>query len=484
MRILMVCAEFAPIAKTGGLADATRGLSDALAIAGHDVRILLPRYRQEPPTSATCASVTCDGRARYLEIERRPRSPSVYLLDCEDLLADGEIYTGDERDATRFIRLCESALRFGEATGWNPEIVHCHDWHAAIVPVLLRARRNEGIDVPCRSVLTLHNIGYQGAFPARILADSGHADLSGLFDRQDVAHSGVNLLKAGIAYADALTTVSPTYAAEIQTPEYGMGLDRALSARKDDLTGILNGVDYRRWSPEHDPFIANRYSASNTAPKRRVKSRLCAKLGLTGGPHTPLLGLVSRLVEQKGIDLLIEAMPTLLRDTDCAFALLGAGEPALRDALLELSAKWPQRVAFRAGYDDALAHQIVAGSDLILMPSRYEPCGLTQLYALRYGTIPVVRATGGLTDTVQHFDPATGLGTGSVFEHADAQGLVWAIRCALEWLASPAAQRQLMANAMQADFSWDRQIHRYEAVYRRALRQGRGTRANLSARPP
>jgi starch synthase len=251
------------------------------------------------------------------------------------------------------------------------------------------------------------------------------------------------------------------------TPAFGMGLDDALAARGDDVVGILNGVDYATWGPGTDPYIGVRYDAADIAPKSRVKAALRQRLGLSPDPHRPLLGFVSRLVEQKGIDLVAAVLPTLLAETRADFAFLGSGEPALADALARLAREHPLRVSFTHGYSEPLAHQILAGCDIALVPSRYEPCGLTQMYALRYGTIPVVRATGGLADTVAHYDPAAGRGTGAVFRDADAGGLLWGIRRALGWLDDPRSRARLIANAMAADFSWDRQALPYEALYGR-----------------
>jgi starch synthase len=319
-----------------------------------------------------------------------------------------------------------------------------------------------------RCVLTLHNIGYQGVYSDAVLAANGFGNLEPLIEDTERAHGSVVFLKLGIRHADAVTTVSPTYAREIQTPEYGMALERLLSERRDDLFGILNGVDYRLWGPETDPYLEHRYAPTDLEGKRRVKKSLCAALHITR-VDAPLIGVVTRLVSQKGIDLLVEALPVLLEETRANFALLGSGEADLEKALGDFAVRYPERISFTRGYDEALAHRILAGSDLLLVPSRYEPCGLTQMYALRYGTIPVVRATGGLADTIEHFDPATGAGNGARFEHADAQGLLWGLNTALGWYAEPQYWQRLMQNAMQADFSWERQAKPYEALYERLV---------------
>jgi starch synthase len=471
MKVLMVCSELAPLAKTGGLADAVTGLSGALAELGHDVRVLFPGYSSVG--SAAAGGAIVDGaKYRYTELFQPPpavrakkgakrRAPRVFALDLGTLAGD-RIYFGDERDAARFLRLADAALPLCAALDWRPDVIHCHDWHAALVPVAQRGHAN-GTPVP--TVLTLHNIGYQGIFAAGVLDKYGTPELRPALAVDAVVDGTVNFLRAGLRAADALTTVSPTYATEIRTPAFGMGLEDVLNERSDALVGILNGVDYSTWDPAHDPFIDARYDAADTAPKARTKSALCARLGLLPDRNAPLVGVVSRLAPQKGIDLVSLALPTLLRETRASFVFLGNGDEPLATELRRLATENPRRVSFTDGYDEPLAHQIFAGSDVFLVPSRYEPCGLTQMYALRYGTIPVVRATGGLADTITHFDPAAGTGNGSVFRDADVGGLLWGIRSALAWFDEPAAWSRLMRNAMAADFSWRKHVRPYEGLY-------------------
>ncbi|HEX7080514.1 MAG TPA: glycogen synthase [Gammaproteobacteria bacterium] len=463
VKVLMVSAEYAPLAKAGGLADAVAGLAAALVKRGHDVRVLLPAYAPGLPTGWSRGAAAVANASVFVEASAGRPGPRVYQLDAPEIGAGGAVYAGDDRDAARFAKLCFAALDLPDAIGWRPDIVHCHDWHAALVPALLRTAEAPPSLAGARTVLTLHNVGYQGVFPESVLVQNGLGRLGALVADEDRADGAVVFLKIGIRAADRLTTVSPTYAREIRTPEHGMGLDALLRRRSADLVGILNGVDYGTWSPETDPFLEHHYGRAAPAGKALVKRALCARLALEN--DAPVVGAVSRLVEQKGIDLLIAAMPALLDSTAARFALLGSGDTPLEEALTALARRHPARVAFHRGYDEALAHLILAGSDLIVVPSRYEPCGLTQLYALRYGTIPVVRATGGLADTVVHFDPASGTGNGSVFEHADAQGLIWGLTTALGWHADAALRRRLIDNAMQADFSWDRQAPEYEKVY-------------------
>jgi starch synthase len=472
MKILMVCSEFAPWAKTGGLADAVAGLSDALCASGHDVRVLLPQYshlQASHGTRHTLDGFGPTGRFRLSEIEpERPTEhagrPRVLVLDLGEWTADG-VYTGDARDAVRFLRLCAAAVAWSAADGWRPDVIHCHDWHAAMVPIFQRLEPRS----TAPTVLTLHNVGYQGVFADAALDDYGFASLGAALPADARAGGATNFLRAGLRAADQVTTVSPTYAVEIRRPEFGMGLEDVLNGRGTEVIGILNGVDYGLWSPDRDPFLSRRYDATDLAPKRLIKQELLARLRLSLDLDAPLIGVVSRLVEQKGIDLLALVLPTLLAETRASFALLGNGEAQIAAELRRLADTHPDRVSFSDGYDEALAHAIFAGCDLTVVPSRYEPCGLTQMYALRYGTIPVVRATGGLADTIQHFDAATGLGNGSVFRDADPQGILWGVRTALGWFDDRTAWSQLIRNAMAADFSWPKQVPHYEELYRSLL---------------
>jgi starch synthase len=475
MKVLMVCSEFAPLAKTGGLADAVTGLCVALAERGHDVRVLLPRYSRLPPPSPTAEPIPAEGDYTFVEIEQKPSgrsrqrarskqrahsTPRIYAVDLGALGADG-IYSGDQGDAGRFLRLACAVAPLCTALDWTPDVVHCHDWHAALVPVALRVA-----DVHAPTVLTLHNIGYQGLFAAEVLELYDAAELSPELPPDALAGGNVNFLRAGLRTADVVTTVSPTYAAEIRTPAYGMGLEDILTERGEEVVGILNGVDYDTWGPGVDPFIDGRYDVNDLAPKYRMKGALSVRLGLVPDQNAPLVGLVSRIVSQKGIDLVAAALPTLLQDTRANFVFLGSGDASTVAELKRIATEQPRRVSFTDGYDEPLAHQIYAGSDVFLVPSRYEPCGLTQMYALRYGTIPVVRATGGLADTITHFDPAAGAGNGSVFRDADPGGLLWGVRSAFAWFDEPAVWARLVRNAMAADFSWRKQVKPYEDLYR------------------
>lgn len=461
MRILTICSELAPIAKTGGLADAVAGLSAALAHRGHDVRVLLPRY---PHLRYMCefgeAIRDRSKRFRYVPILGLPRNLSVYLLEL-DSPSEASIYSGDERDAARFLQLSVAALHLSDALAWRPEVFHCHDWHAALVPALPGSR-----DL-APSMLTIHNMNYQGAYDAHPLIGNCYADVTPYIDPAVPRKRAVNYLRAGIVSATAITTVSPTYAREICTPKCGMGLHRFLAARKADLTGIVNGVDYAIWSPEHDPLLDEHYDVFDRSGKQRLKARLCRELHIHSSKDVPVIAVLSRLDSQKGTDLLIRALPRLLRKTRAVFVVHGNGKPAFANKLTAIAEEHTGKVAFVNGYDESLAHLILAGSDLLLMPSRFEPCGLTQLYALRYGTIPIVRNTGGLADTIKHFNPLFGTGTGVVFKGSHAGNIVSAARTALTWFENELLWQSLMTNAMRADFSWRKPVEAYEAVYRR-----------------
>ncbi len=473
MNVLMISAELAPFAKTGGLADAVTGLSDALAARGHDVRVLLPKYAHLAAAAAGATPLANPvaghrvlelgaAKGRGARAEGKSGAPTVYLLDLEEL-TPGPIYLGDDRDAGRFIRLAEAAVALPVVLDWRPDVLHCHDWHAALVPL---AQLAQAPARPVPTALTLHNVGYQGVFGDSVLTLYAADAIRPFVPPDALAGGAINFLRAGLRVADAVTTVSPTYAQEIRTAVFGMGLEDVLDARSDDVVGILNGVDYDVWGPQSDPFLDFHYDPTNLAPKSSIKAALARRVGLSPDPSAPLLGVVSRLVPQKGIDLVATALPELLATTRASFVCLGSGNGDVATTLRALAAASPQRVAFVEGYDESLAHAILAGADIVLVPSRYEPCGLTQMYALRYGTIPVVRATGGLADTIRHFDPATGVGNGSVFRDADIGGLLWGTRSALAWFDDPSAWARVIANAMAADFSWRKQAEPYEVLYR------------------
>ena len=474
LKICVATAEFAPLAKTGGLADVCASLATCLHRRGHDVRVLLPFYstidthllRVAPlPGLQDLETRLGTRRLRYsIDAARLPGNGlPVHLLRCPEFYDRPGIYTEDSDEHLRFALLSQAALAMCQHTHFAPDIVHCHDWHAALLPLYLKTVYAwDRLFAHTRSCLTLHNVGYQGIFPAASLPELGLAGAERELPGEDLARGQVNFLKAGVLHADLLTTVSPGYAREIRMPQYGMGLEELLRARSGSLVGILNGIDYREWNPETDPLIPCTYSRHRPGGKQSCKLRLLAELGLAEEPATPLVGMVSRLVSQKGIELVQQAIPPLLGERRFAMAVLGSGEPAYESFFAELERAFPGRVAFRRGYDNALAHRIEAGSDMFLMPSLYEPCGLNQMYSLRYGTVPVVRMTGGLADSVSHFDAASGRGDGIVFRDYDANGLRWALETALALYADRRRWRRAMQNGMRKDFSLERQCRSYE----------------------
>jgi starch synthase len=485
IRICAIASEVAPLAKTGGLADVAAALTKYLHAQGHDVRLFVPLYsaidRDRFPLTPVGELANLGisiGPHRYqysLYTAVLPGSAApVYLIECPPLYARAAIYSSAPDEHLRFLALTRIAIECCQHLGFSPQILHCHDWHAGFGPLLLRALYSwDQLFANTRTVLTIHNIGYQGEFTAGAIADLALGDNAYLLHQDDLRAGRINSLKHGCLYADAITTVSPTYAAEIRTPEYGMGLEAVLRNRASSLVGILNGVDYEEWDPRHDRHIGQHYDAARLPVKAALKQQFLTRLGIRAGPGTVLAGVVTRLATQKGIDLILAALPALLAQRDLVFVALGAGEPRYEAALGELAAAFPGRVAFQQGYSEELAHWIEAASDLFLMPSQYEPCGLNQMYSLRYGTVPVVRRTGGLADSVQRYDPATGHGTGVVFAPFTAPALASAIEAALDLYAQPGHWNRMVRNGMAQDFSWARQGAHYVALFERMLHTAR-----------
>jgi starch synthase len=455
----MVASEAAPFAKTGGLADVLGSLPAALARLGEEVAVLLPFYRGIPLPPA--------GPILRLPVQVGPHGYSVaihevvrhnvrYLFaDCPALYDRAGIYgtaAGDYPDNhLRFAVLCQAALGVARSV-FRPDVFHAHDWQAGLLPVYLRESLTlDPTFFGVRCVFTIHNLGYQGSFPASAIADLG-LDRR-LFHSEGLEFFGrLNFLKAGIVWSDAVNSVSPTYAREIQTPEFGFGMDGLLRSRASKLTGILNGVDYEEWNPETDRHLPVNYSARDLSGKRVCKLALLDEMGLPAEGR-PLIGIVSRFAHQKGMDLAAAIAPI----ENTALVVLGAGEAALENSFRSLALAYPDRVAVRFGYNEGLAHRIEAGSDMFLMPSRYEPCGLNQIYSLRYGTVPVVRATGGLEDTV---DEQTG------FKFRD--DLAGAVEAALREFQDRDSWTARMRRGMARDFSWDASAVEYQRLYSKA----------------
>jgi starch synthase len=477
MKILFVASEGMPYSKTGGLADVVEALPKALGEMGHEVAVLLPRYRGNKTTStvASSVSVAIGDAMRFPAIAEGQGHAGVRYFFVEDpSFFDRQHLYGDRNgdypdNAERFTEFSRAAIEFMKRI-WLPDVVHCHDWQSALVPVLLSTQH--AADPAVRSlptVLTIHNLGYRGIFPETALRRCGLPE--SLFRLDGLEFYGqVNFLKGGLIFADYLTTVSPRYAKEIQTQEYGWGLDGVIRNRADRLVGILNGVDYSEWSPEADKFIAQNYSARSLEGKEICKKDLLRAFGLPEeNLEGPIVGIVSRFVDQKGFDLIAEVANELAREV-LAIIALGTGQPEYEALFERLAEKYPKRAAVRIGYDNALAHKIEAGADMFLMPSRYEPCGLSQIYSMRYGTVPVVRATGGLDDTVQNFDPSTKQGTGFKFEEYNGRALLECLRTAVQIYRDRDAWRAIQTSAMAQDFSWRSSATSYVTVYEAARR--------------
>ncbi len=480
-RVLFITAEYAPLAKTGGLADVSTALTRYLHRRGDDVRVFMPYYRQVadaglapwPVEFLQDLEMTLGEhhyRYRVLTGTAPGSDLPLYFIDCPALYDHPAIYAETDDEARRFLLLTRAALECTQRMGFAPHILHCNDWHTAFGPLLLKTTYAwDQLFAATRSVLTIHNVGYQGVFGAAHATELGLGDASWLLHQEDLAAGRINTLLHGIRYADLVTTVSPTYAREICTPEYGAGLDGFLRARGDRLVGILNGVDYEEWDPATDPYLPARFDAANLAGKAAVRRALAARVGLSVSDGALLIGLVSRLVSQKGIDLMVAVLPELVRRGDCALVAIGTGESRYEDFFAGLALEFPARVFFHRGYSEELAHWVEAGADAFLMPSQYEPCGLNQMYSLRYGTVPIVRRTGGLADSVLHYSRDDGTGTGIVFDQYEAASLRWALDYAIRLHGEPAHWSRLVANAMRQDYSWTRQGALYVDQYARLV---------------
>lgn len=483
LKVLLVAAECSPYAKTGGLADVVASLPKVLRKMGHDARIVIPLYRSidrrrygiEFERSA-CVHMGA-GVEHWIGVQRATLDGGVpvWFVEFDAYFGRDGIYNdsvhGDYADnAFRFAMLSKSALQICKDAGFIPDVMHAHDWHTALVPVFLKTW--DRILSPLSqtaSVLTIHNIGYQGKYPASVFPYIG-VTYDHFTPNKFEDYGQVNLLKAGIAFADKLTTVSPRHREEILTPDGGMGLAPYLNARSADLVGILNGADYEKWNPETDPFIAARYSRHDIRGKSLCKADLQRRMGLHADGRTPVFGIVSRFAHQKGFGLLMEALPRALNTMVMQVAVLGMGDGGTEDFFRWLASAYLGRVGVHIGFSVELSHVIEAGSDFFLMPSLYEPCGLNQIYSMKYGTLPIVRAVGGLDDTVKNYNEADGSGTGFKFWQATGQALYDTIGWAVStWFDRPHHIRQLQANAMAEDFSWDKSAQAYVDVYRAAM---------------
>jgi starch synthase len=480
LKICLTCAEVSPLVKTGGLADVTVALADHFAESGHDCRVLTPLHggidqsdlEIEDVPGLQNLELQLGGQSFAYSIGRARlpgRKTVVHLLRCPQLYSVGDIYTNSD-EHLRFILLSRAAIEMCQRMRFAPDIFHCHDWHAALIPVYLKTRYAwDQLFASSRTVLTIHNIGFQGVYGGGILYEMGLSGSPEMLDQEDLNRDTINFLKTGILHADLLTTVSPTYAREILEPQYGMGMEGHLRARQQRLVGILNGVDYEEWNPENDPCISQPFGPGRMEGKEQNKQALAGELGLEYVFDRPVVAMVTPLTYQSGIELVQQVMPDLLKSRAFSLVIAGQGEPQHERFCQWLNNQFPGRVTFVRSFDRQLLHRVQAGSDLLLMPSRYEPCGLNQMYGLRYGTVPVVRATGGLADSVQHFDPERGTGTGVVFHDFDANGLRWAMNTALDLYANKYGWRIVVFNGMQKDYSWQEQGEQYLKRFRSLL---------------
>ena len=476
MRILMVASEALPFAKTGGLADVVAALPAALARLGHHVDVVIPRYQGVTAGErAGTVRVGIGGQVAVAQIWiAAAGNVRTVFVDYPAYFDRPSLYGTAGQDypdnPERFAFLAVAALEWAAALPERFDLVHCHDWQSGLLPVLLRNGYAPAGIARTPAVFTIHNLAYQGVFDASWLPRLG---LGWDLMRIDALEywGRISYLKGGILFSRLITTVSPRYAREIQTPEFGFGFDGMLRHRADDLVGILNGIDYDQWDPARDPHLPEPYDATNLAGKAAAKRVVLETYGIPVDEATrarPLVGLISRLIDQKGFDLIAEVADELPR-LDASFVLLGTGNRRYEDLWLGLAARHPDRVGAQIGFDEGLAHRIEAGADLFLMPSRFEPCGLNQMYSLRYGTIPVVRAVGGLYDTVRNFNPRTGKGMGFTFDEYSAQALLDTLRWALDVYRDRSKWHRIQRAGMSQDFSWDASARQYVKVYERAV---------------
>ena len=481
LSVLFVTPEAVPFAKTGGLADVAGALPKFLQELGCELKLVMPYYRmvkksgfpihylgeeiEIPIGDEILRAEICQGKLN--------QTIPVYFIGRDEFFDREYLYStpkGDYFDnAERFIFFSKAVLSLCQHIGFSPDIIHHHEWQTGLIPAYLKSIcRNDPLFRPTAVVFTIHNIAYQGLFKKEKFLLTGLP--MEIYNPEGIEFwERINFMKAGIVYANVINTVSQKYSEEIQTPEYGYGLEGILRKRKEDLYGIVNGVDYQDWNPSHDPHLIARYDLNDLSEKKECKRDLLRELNLPLSlENSPLLGMISRLADQKGFDLLVEILEELFT-LDIGFVLLGTGDQKYHDLFIQVAQKYPQKAGIRIAYDDRLAHKIEAGADFFLMPSKYEPCGLNQIYSLKYGTIPIVRATGGLDDTIVNYDPTTKRGNGFKFVRYDAKEFLNQIKVAIGFYSQPDHWKELVHNAMTSDFSWQRSAEAYLQLYRKAL---------------
>ncbi|MFF2911317.1 glycogen synthase GlgA [Paenibacillus sp. NPDC057934] len=471
MKVLFAAAEGHPFIKTGGLADVIGALPKALKGAGVDVRVIMPKYRGIPEkfTSqlqpVTVVNVPIGWRSQYCGIERLVYDGiTVYFIDNEYYFGRDAIY-GYMDDGERFAFFNRAVLECLPAIDFQPDVLHCHDWHAAVIPLLLQGHyRHNPFYSDIRTVFTIHNLLYQGVFPYEVLGE-----LLGLDSNYFLGveyYGNVNYMKGGLVYSDHITTVSPTYAEEIRTPYYGYGLDGLLNERAGSLSGIVNGIDTKSYNPASDSHIFTRYR-SNLAKKAENKVGLQQELGLPVNPQVPLVAMVTRLVDSKGLDLVTRVLDELLYNDEFQFVVLGTGDESYERWFREAAWRYPDKVSSQITFSESLSRKIYAASDLFLMPSKFEPCGISQLLALRYGSIPVVRETGGLNDTVHSYNEVTGEGNGFTFKDYNAHDMMHTLRRGISTYNQPEHWKRITKNAFAGDYSWNVSAQQYIDIYKK-----------------
>ncbi len=477
MKILMISPEIAPFSKTGGLGDAVAAMTKFMAAKGHEVRVFTPAYgfvkrdenwkKHETPIRVGLGYGMTAECAVY---DTKFFDATVSFVEYNYFFGGNDVYSSRPDDAHRFAFFNKAAIDFCEQINWIPEIVHCHDWTTGLVPALLNTRERWRRIARAGIVFTIHNLQHQGFAPKSVFEYLGLPWNLFTADNYE-ALGGVNMMKGALYHSTKITTVSPTYAYEIQTQEHGFGLEHVLQHRSRDLAGIINGIDYGEWSPKTDKLIPANFDEENFAGKDICKAELQRESHLPQKKDVPVFGIVSRLAEQKGLDLLAAAIPNLLQRAEMQIVLLGSGNPWLESTFKRLAARFPTKLAVSIGYNNRLAHLIEAGSDFFVMPSRFEPCGLNQMYSMTYGTPPIVRTTGGLVDTVRAWEPQNpSAGTGINFHDSDVGAMIWAIERALKlYFDHKADYLKVRKNGMKQDFSWDRSVSEYEKIYKDAI---------------
>lgn len=481
MDILMVASEVAPFAKTGGLADMVGSLSKKMEKQGHNIKVILPYYRMVKEGNFEIDSLGKTLRIKVADktvvgeimTARMGRNITVWFIKSDDYYAYEGLYgteKGDYEDnAERFIFFCKATLDLIKAMAFKPDIIHCHDWQTGLIPAYLKTIfKSDPYFANTKTVFTIHNLAYQGVFP------KSDMPLTGLpwevFTPERIEFYGkINFLKAGIVYSDLVGTVSERYSQEIQTKEYGCGLEGVLRSRKEDLYGIMNGLDFEEWDPETDRFIIKNYSRTDLSNKKDCKRNLLEEFGIRLEEDAPLFGLVSRLVDQKGIGLVVEAANEITRLG--GLVILGKGDEDYEKLIAGMINRYPDKVGVRVGFDEPLAHRITAGCDFFLIPSRYEPCGLNAIYSLKYGTVPIVRATGGLDEIISEFNLDTGKGNGFKFYKHSKDQFLTGIKTAIEAYKRKKLWHKLLDNTLRSDHSWKRRAMEYEELYIRVLRR-------------